>query len=146
MIFTAISVCLHYFNGEPEAEKYLLNTAVENDKIYYLVYNESDLYQIANGLNPANGNYILMNDIYLTRSWQPIGTQKNPFCGSFNGESYCISNIIVESSKNRAFFGYAKNATIENFTLKCKDSHFFTIIGVAYDCEMHNCFTYQTGN
>lgn len=146
VIFTIIYACFYYYNSEPEAEEYLLNSVLKNDTTYYLVYTESDLYQIANGLNPADGNYILMNDIHLTSSWQPIGTKKNPFCGSFNGENYCISNIIVESSKNRAFFGYAKNATIENLNLKCKSSHFFPVIGVAFDCEIHNCFTYQSGN
>ena len=45
----------------------------------------------------ASASYILTNDIDLTgKYWAPIGTEENPFNGTFNFKVFEISNISVD--------------------------------------------------
>ena len=100
------------------------------------VENANGLQEIAAAINEgtiANDATIVLNgDIDLsaiTRSvvesnWTPIGTSENPFIGTFNGNGNTIKNLtLVESEAKEGkayigFFGYAKNATIQNVTFE----------------------------
>ena len=56
-------------------------------------------------------------DLNPTRAinyWEPIGTQANPFKGTFDGGDNTISNLVVEGENNVGLFGYATSATIKN--------------------------------
>ncbi len=70
------------------------------------------------------GKYVKLSaDVNLaaTRSannWEPIGTTANPFKGTFDGDGYIISNLVVEGENYVGLFGYADNATIKNVTIK----------------------------
>lgn len=82
------------------------------------------VYQIASGENLAwfanavnNGSRTikakLTADIQLnssgstTHKWTPIGTQNNPFSGSFDGNGFTISGVYVDTQDyNAGFFGY----------------------------------------
>ena len=60
-------------------------------------------------------------DLNPTRAiniWEPIGTQANPFKGTFDGGNNTISNLVVEGENNVGLFGYADNATIKNIKLE----------------------------
>ena len=60
-------------------------------------------------------------DLNPTRAiniWEPIGTQANPFKGTFDGGDNTISNLVVEGENNVGLFGYADNATIKNVKLE----------------------------
>ena len=60
-------------------------------------------------------------DLNPTRAiniWEPIGTQANPFRGTFDGGDHTISNLVVEGENNVGLFGYADNATIKNVKLE----------------------------
>ena len=52
--------------------------------------------------------------------WVPVGTEKNPFSGSFDGGgAYTISdmNLTVENADTAGLFGYVKDASIQNLTI-----------------------------
>ena len=77
------------------------------------------------GNNFAGKTIILANDIDLqNETWLCIGTEANPFSGTFNGNGKTIKNLTIieeEAKEGKAFigfFGYAKNATIKNATFE----------------------------
>lgn len=48
-------------------------------------------------------------------SWTPIGSNANPFTGTFDGQGHTVSGIFVNSSNNcQGFFGATNGATIIN--------------------------------
>lgn len=59
------------------------------------ITNEEELFAIKDNLNC---NYILKNDITLTKTWKTIGSIDSPYAGTFDGNGYTISNMNVESS------------------------------------------------
>lgn len=85
------------------------------------ISSEDDLRNI--GSNPS-GNYILTNDIDLSRNsnWNPLCSSSNPFTGTLDGNGYCIKNINVdmkysdsiEDSEYAGLFCCISGATIKN--------------------------------
>ena len=56
-------------------------------------------------------------DLNPTRAinyWEPIGTQANPFKGTFDGGDNTIIDLVVEGENNVGLFGYATDANIKN--------------------------------
>ena len=84
------------------------------------------LAKLVNGGNNFAGKTItLVADIDLNNvEWTPIGTEDNYFAGTFEGNEHTIKNLTVvetEAKEGKAFigfFGYAKNATIQNLTFE----------------------------
>ncbi|MBR6544689.1 MAG: hypothetical protein IKT66_04655 [Alistipes sp.] len=116
-----------------------LTQDIESDD--YNVSSAEGLAYIANQVNNegnteiANGDIVLNGDIdlasistFATRSnasnWTPIGTEANPFKGTFDGNGCTIKHLtLVESEAKEGkayigFFGYAKDATIKNVTFE----------------------------
>ena len=58
------------------------------------IYDENDLINIKNDLSQ---NYYLANDIILTKNWNVIGDDDNPFSGIFDGNGYTIQNLNIDS-------------------------------------------------
>ena len=85
-----------------------------------------DLAANVNGGNNFKGKTIILaNDIDLqNETWLCIGTEANPFSGTFDGNGKTIKNLTIieeEAKEGKAFigfFGYAKNATIKNATFE----------------------------
>ncbi|MBQ5669525.1 MAG: hypothetical protein IIV29_02425 [Tidjanibacter sp.] len=87
---------------------------------------------IANGTYDEEINIVLGGDIDLSAitsrtivsNWAPIGTEEQPFKGTFDGKGYTIKNLALveaEAKEGKAFigfFGYAKDATIKNVTFE----------------------------
>ena len=83
-----------------------------NNEYYntYYIYSPTELAWVAqqcnNGNNFSNCFVILMNDIDLggtlttPSTWTPIGTDSNPFYGSFDGKGNIISNLYHNSTGN----------------------------------------------
>lgn len=76
----------------------------------YLISTEEQLLLISDGTlpNALSARYRLQNDITVTAdSWKPIGSDNNaPFAGSFYGNGYTISGIVVNSGYSYSgFFG-----------------------------------------
>ena len=96
--------------------------------------------------NNLSGNYYLSVNIDAsdTSTWNggdgfdPIGTQADPFTGTFDGCGYTISNLTISRSEERdiGLFGAAYNASIANVTLANVDIHghyhIGAIVGLLY--------------
>ena len=92
----------------------------------YLISNAVQFYMVWNDLNAS---YKLISDIVVTGIHSPIGTEKKPFNGSFDGNGYFISGLSVESlaydstnitmNPTTGMFGtIGRNGTVKNLTLK----------------------------
>lgn len=77
-------------------------------------------------------SYQLIADIDLTEisSFAPIGSETEPYDGSFNGDGYSIHGLsISENAKNVGLFAVVgSNATVENFN----------VVGAKIDCSADN--------
>ena len=77
-----------------------------------------------------DGKYVLVYDIDLGGSeWTPLGTEKSPFSGEFNGNGLTISNIkITKDIQYIGLFGYnvgtIKNLKIENFQIDVESRNY----------------------
>ena len=83
----------------------------------------------AEGLQDINGNlaghYVLDGDIDLTDyldggSWTPIGTENEPFTGTFDGQDHSITGLSIKNAdfENQGLFGYVgSGGTVENLTV-----------------------------
>ncbi|MFO8029747.1 MAG: T9SS type A sorting domain-containing protein [Cyclonatronaceae bacterium] len=85
----------------------------------------NDLNDIRNNLT---GSYILVNDIdeqsagYSTHNtgdgWLPIGDTDNRFAGTFDGDGFTISGLMIDrDTGNNGLFGATQNATLMNVGL-----------------------------
>jgi hypothetical protein len=76
-----------------------------------------DWYDLDNIRDNLDGNYTLMNDLDSTTAgydelasltihseeyfgWQPIGTEDNPFTGTFDGQGYEIRDLFIDGMVN----------------------------------------------
>ena len=95
----------------------------------YLIYNETQLSQMANFLNQKGVVFSLKKDIDLTswiaenspsQGWQPIGVAGSPFKGKLIGNGKTISSLSINRGSTRGvgFFGYIEGATISNLTIQ----------------------------
>ncbi len=84
------------------------------EAFYFIpVYDDAGLRAMSEDLD---GNYRLMNDVTLTGEWTPVGTEENPFTGSFDGCSHSIIGLsITESGGNYlGLFGYFSGSFVSN--------------------------------
>lgn len=79
---------------------------------------------IVNGLSKFGQNAaakaVLLNDIDMTEitDWDPIGTNGNPFSGTFGGQGYSIQNLCIDTNKSYSgLFGATSGAIIKEFSL-----------------------------
>lgn len=94
---------------------------------YYQISNVEELRAFSNIVNGyggytknASAKAVLLNDIDMTgvKGWVPIGTDKTPFSGTFNGQGHTIKNLAVTTIKSYSgLFGYTSGATIKNFDI-----------------------------
>lgn len=93
----------------------------------FVISNLHELEAFRDAVNAGNtfeGQTVVLSagvDLNPTRAinnWEPIGTQTNPFNGTFDGGNNTISNLVVEGENNVGLFGYADNATIKNIKLE----------------------------
>ena len=95
---------------------------------YYQITNESELRWFAQAVNGGKKSIKarLMNDITVDKNtqWTPIGTERKPFEGTFDGNGKTITGLTcTDQSKDYVgLVGYADSATIQNVTVK--DSNF----------------------
>ncbi len=90
----------------------------------YFIY---DIYGLQGMGEYLSNTFGLHNsiDASIASSWNsgagfaPIGNSSTPFSGTFNGNSYTISNLFIDlpSTDNVGLFGYTTGATIENVGL-----------------------------
>ncbi len=105
---------------------YLITTADELVSLASLVNNG-----IGNNNEYSKAHYMLMNDIDLSNytnsdgknSWIPIGQEGNEFKGTFDGNGYIISNLLISpdvliNANNLGLFGYVYGGVIKNIGIK----------------------------
>ena len=100
-------------------------SAVQNDPTKLYINNLEDLKAFRDKVNAGNtfaGVTVYLNaDIDLNNEeWAPIGTAAAPFKGVFDGQSYTISNLVINggSNSNQGFFGFTQDGEIKNLTIK----------------------------
>ena len=81
-----------------------------------------------------DGKYILVNDLSLENlDWSPIGTDKKPFSGCFDGNGYTISDLTIKPQYN--YFGLfgCSSGVIQNLGVKTVSiSGLVTLNGAIY--------------
>lgn len=127
----------------------------------YLIYNETQLYQMNNFLGSGNAGVVfkLMKDLDLTdfiddnfpsEGWMPVGVESTPFQGKFCGNNHTLSGLWINrpNTNNVGLFGYIQNATIQDLTLDIGDvkgnNSVGTVAGRATSCTISNCMTKST--
>ena len=90
----------------------------------YLIY---DVYGLQGMEGFLSSTFGLANDVdaTVTSKWDsgagftPIGNNSTPFTGTFNGNSYTISNLFINlpTTNDVGLLGYTSGATIENVGL-----------------------------
>ncbi|MBR2771543.1 MAG: hypothetical protein IKD78_05965, partial [Bacteroidales bacterium] len=131
----------------------------ENDP--YLIYNETQLYQMSNFLSQEGVVFKLMKDLDLTKfiaenfpseGWTPVGVETSRFKGKFLGNNHTISGLSINKSTidNVGFFGYIDGATIQDFTVQGTDVignlYVGVLVGNAINSTISNCSAELTGS
>ena len=107
------------------------------------IYTVSDLRDISSDLS---GSYVLMNDLDLkNEGWTPIGTEEEPFTGTFNGNGHLIEGMKIDGNEDfQGFFGATRQASISNLAVSGTvhgNSYVGGIAGTASDTTMDYCVT-----
>lgn len=84
--------------------------------------------------------------------WTAIGTETNPYAGTFDGGEYSIIGLYVNktdsASKYNGLFGYVKNGTVRNVTVEdsyiAAYSHMGGVVGYLYEGKIENCHCNDT--
>ena len=95
----------------------------------YLIFNPTQLAQMANFLNQDGVVFELKNNIDLSefiadnypgQGWAPIGISGSPFKGTLKGNGRTISGLSINrsSTDNVGLFGYLEGATVSNLKLE----------------------------
>ena len=90
----------------------------------YTVNNEKGLKNLAELVNNGETdiNITLNTDLNLTNmEWTPIGTESQPYTGTFDGNNYTITGLTVNQTRNYVGLigcigsdGTVKNVKLEN--------------------------------
>ncbi|MCI8562879.1 MAG: leucine-rich repeat protein, partial [Lachnospiraceae bacterium] len=84
------------------------------------ISSEEELRKIADDLS---GDYVLTKSITLKKGWKPLGDNKSPFTGTFNGNGHVIRCMDMHISKDSessfaGLFGVMDGAKVENIALE----------------------------
>ena len=103
--------------------------AVSQEKGSFIVSTPEELAYLATMINSgeidSSGITIKLTDFIdlANRYWIPIGTNEEPFKGTFDGNGYVIRNLTIDGSITTDYnygglFGVIENATIKNVGLE----------------------------
>ncbi len=79
----------------------------------------------------------LANDIDLeSKSFTPIGKSKLPFSGTFDGQGFTISNLLINRPYNSytGLFGYTTDGEVKNLTIHNAEVKGYNAVGVVSGC------------
>ena len=135
--------------------------AADNFRLYYVVQEEVEVTDISSAeeliafaarVNEGhtNINANLTADIDLDGyAYTAIGTEENPFCGTFDGQGHVISNLTIDTdNNNQGLVGAAsggavvRNVTLDNTCSISGGSYVAGIVGIAYNTgtlTIENC-------
>lgn len=97
-----------------QTNSYGMDIITINGKEHYAISTEEQLRSIETyGLDKS---YMQQNDITISdEEWIPIGTDENPFTGSYTGNGFKIIGLTDKDS-DTALFGSANGASMYNIT------------------------------
>lgn len=103
--------------------------------------------RVNSGNSYAGCYFVLTQDLTLSGSWTPIGTQEHPFSGSFDGGLHTISGLKVTDPETGlgGLFGATDGARIQNLAVKGTVSaakYAGALIALAKDTMVRNCASY----
>ena len=120
----------HFVDGSVSAEEALAIADRMNlmdkmmpqvDGVYQLSTTQQlQLFSVTVNNGKGDVKAVLTNDIDMSEveAFIPIGTDSAPFSGEFDGQCFKITGFKLETPSNaQGFIGYAKNATIKNFSI-----------------------------
>ena len=100
----------------------------DNGKKPYEITTADDVINISKQTEFRDDDiYILTSDIDLTgKTWVPIGSETNPFRGTFDGHGYKIKGVKLPDENYTGFFGYitgseTAKAVVKNFSIELAD-------------------------
>lgn len=116
----------------------------------YLIFNETQLSQMANFLNKDGVVFKLMKDLDLTdwiaennpsQGWIPVGVSSSPFKGKLYGNNHKITGFTINrgSQSYVGFFGYLSGATVKDLTLEGTTVNGSTYVGFFCGSAVSNC-------
>ncbi len=157
-----------------EDDKTLQDYSIQKDselELFSLVISSAKqlerLAELVNEGNDFSGKTIyLENDITLDcdedeeNQWTAIGSNSNPFKGTFDGQGHTISGIYIDNEEDyQGLFGYIESATIQN--LSVMDSYikarnyvggivgssynYSKVIKCSYNGELNGTYSYIGG-
>lgn len=93
-----------------------------------------------------------IQEYYSTHGWEPLGNEKTPFKGSFDGDGYTISNLRIDNNTesecvNTGLFGVVKDSVVCNVNVELEEisdintsSNFVgALVGTAENSDIYNC-------
>ena len=153
-----------FTSGSSQTNRYPTNKAIsevylwrdfatQTSTIIYEIESAEDLAAFANSVNSGtdyNGATIkLKKDIDLSgKYWTPIGSNVNPFRGTFDGNNKSIKYMSVNETSNNGnmldyvgLFAYAESATFTNLTIIGSEISGYcagSVVGFAEGCTFKN--------
>lgn len=134
-----------------EADPYRIRTA---DQLAYLASS------VNSGTTYEGQYFVLENDIMLNDNtadnwvrnatpWTPIGTEANPFKGSFDGGGHVISGVFIDSiSNDLGLFGYIFSGSVADLGIAASyvngRNNVGALAGSVKDGTITNCYNTST--
>ena len=129
----------------------------------YLIYNETQLYQMNNFLGEDYAGVVFklmkdldlsdfINDNFPSQGWSPIGVESTPFQGKFYGNNHTLKGLWINrtSTNNVGFFGYVSGAEIKDLNIESTyvygSSNVGTLVGYSTGTTISNCHITGTAN
>lgn len=135
---------VYAYNPELKLFANASDTVIANDSLrsvqietFTKISTAKELYDFATQVNNGNGYagivVRLSQSLDLsTYQWNPIGTQKNPFKGTFDGNGYTISGLHVDTSVSYAgLFGVLSNTSkVQNLGVESSQVNGKDFVGI----------------
>lgn len=124
------------------------NLQTAGNKIVY-INNANDLVLLSQNVNSGTTyeGYVIKQTANIDMKdiiFNPLGTEANPFRGTYDGQNYIISNLkfvfndnYLQNLYNVGLFGYTNGATIKNLTIRNSDFKAFGKAGI-FAAEAYN--------
>ena len=115
----------------------------------YQLSTSADWEAIAAKVNAGDGNIHIKQTADLSGITTVIGTEENPFKGTYDGQGYAISDINITGENNLGLFGYVSSpdAVIENVvvtsgTVQGTGRSYGAIVGTLHEGKIDHCVNY----
>ena len=119
-----------YMDGTFNTEEALNPAVLDKVERFIPEQDENGVYQIGSNIHmiyfaatattvDPTASAVMLNDIDMSDvAFEPIGTDDNPYHGSFDGQGHKFSNLIINADTRVGLFGYvAGGMTLKNLIL-----------------------------